>query len=75
MAGFAATYHSQVPGRHLNLQQLILGTIELLSIPLRKTMASHLVQTVVYKDIESVQIPADIYIPQDRKKTKMSLGT
>ncbi|KAI1163974.1 BcPKS16, polyketide synthase [Nemania serpens] len=74
MAGFATTYHSQVPGRHLNRQQLILGTIESLSIPLRKTMGSHLVRTVVYKDIEGVQILADIYIPQDRKKTKMSLA-
>ncbi|KAJ8129801.1 hypothetical protein O1611_g3828 [Lasiodiplodia mahajangana] len=64
-----------LPARHLNTQHLVIGTMEPLPVPPReKTFGSASAETVVYKEVTALQIPADIYIPRDKAKSKMSLA-
>ncbi|KAI1332612.1 BcPKS16, polyketide synthase [Xylariaceae sp. FL0255] len=76
-AGFATTDFSQPPLRRLNDQSLILGTVEPHNVPSRKTSGTERaqVETVVYKQVEGVQISADIYIPREQPESHtMSLA-
>ncbi|KAI0013722.1 hypothetical protein F4779DRAFT_350234 [Xylariaceae sp. FL0662B] len=75
MAGFETTGHFQLPLRQLNTQRLLLGTAEPLRVLKREVTSGGVsIETVVYKEAQGVQIPADIYIPQDVPKSAMSLA-
>lgn len=75
-AGFMTTGHSQLPLQRLNTQSLILGSVEALQVPPRTPQpASTRLETVVYKEVQGVQISADIYMPQDLPRPTMNLGT
>ncbi|KAI1416405.1 BcPKS16, polyketide synthase [Hypoxylon sp. FL1857] len=74
-AGFETTGCSQLPLSRLNTQSLILGSVEPLRVPPRMSIpASMQMETVVYKEVEGVQIPADIYMPQDPPRSAMSVA-
>lgn len=74
-AGFEAIGHSQLPLRRLNTQSLILGSMEPLSVPFRTSVPTSMsVETLVYKEVQGVEILADIYIPKDVSRTTMGLG-
>lgn len=74
-AGFETIGHSQLGQRSLDAQRLILGSTQSLPMAQRHEMPAHSsVETVVYKDVQGVKIPADIYLPRYRPQGKMSLG-
>lgn len=74
-AGFGTIRHSQLAQRPLNIQRLILASAESLDVPGGLETSSHsAVETVVYKEVQGLKIPADIYIPRERPEAPMSLG-
>lgn len=74
-AGFETIGHSKLAQRPLNIQRLFLASTEALNVSEKqKTLTHSSVETVVYKEIQGVKIPADIYIPRERPQAAMSLG-
>jgi len=75
-AGFSRISYSQGPGPESNTQRLLVASNnQKVTAPLHDEGKQPCVQTVVYKDVDDIQIEADIYLPTQASTKAMPVGT
>jgi hypothetical protein len=74
-AGLSATY-SEGSSRDLNSQRLLIASPRPLSVaPKRSLLSQPRLRTVVYKEVEGVEVHADIFLPEQPMNSSMAIGT